>query len=203
MPDRRKPLNARPLGGRGTTLSPIDTLTLFAEVSVALAGFSGVIVALRGHRPGEDTLAYGRLFRLLEASLACALFSALPQVLLHTGLSNSGSWRVSAACLVVYMLVAQAYLMRRFWSRNVAPPPGSSFLAVGLLSAGQLVFAVGLAFGLFGHVPIVGTYLAALLFLLVVAGSMFARLVLQGDVGAAFHKGESVKSSSSDEAGGE
>ncbi len=47
-----------------------DLLILLAELSVALAGFSGVVVALQRRSEEPDPLASGRLWRLIETSLA-------------------------------------------------------------------------------------------------------------------------------------
>ena len=161
-------------------MSAIDSLTLFAEIAVALAGFSGVILALRGSRPEDGTLAHARLFRLLEASAACAMFSILPQVLLHSGVSSTALWQFSAACLAVYMLTAQAYLIYRFRPIYSAPPPGTSFLAVTLITGADLAVTAALVFSIVGHLQVVGVYLAALAFNLFVAGLMFVRLILRG-----------------------
>lgn len=82
-----------------------ETLVGIAEISVALAGFTGVVTAFRSASHGSwhpgDRL---RLYFLLESSLAAAGFSVLTLVLLHL-LPDSAStaWVIASALWALFM----------------------------------------------------------------------------------------------------
>jgi small-conductance mechanosensitive channel len=82
-----------------------ETLIGIAEIAVALAGFTGVVVAVRsrehgGWHPGDQL----RLVFLLEASLSAAGFALLTLVLFHA-LPHSAStvWTVASMLWAVFM----------------------------------------------------------------------------------------------------
>ncbi len=83
-----------------------QTLIGVAELAVALAGFTGVVVALAsrnegGWHPGDQL----RLIFLLEAGLTAAGFALLTLVLLHISpTSTSVAWTVGSLLWALFMI---------------------------------------------------------------------------------------------------
>lgn len=156
-----------------------DTLTALAEVSVAFAGFSGIVTAFRRRSPGEwSDLDRFRFRFMVEFSLATLLLSLLPLILAEMGLAEARAWSVASLVLGAGAL---AYLTRStLWLRRLvaAGAPVSRVLAVVSIGVGIAVSASGLAnaAGLFAHPS--GVYLAGVGGCLFVSSAMFARLLL-------------------------
>ncbi len=136
-------------------------LLTIAQISVALAGFSSVIIALRGSGPNTsspwDLVGLGSV---LGASVGTLVGSLLPFPLTYLGWSNELVWSVANATFGILILGAVGFLAfsvaigsvpprtpRVFWSFI-----GSGFFVAGmlLLSAGGLTFPSGPALLLFG-----------------------------------------------------
>lgn len=156
-----------------------ETLTALAEVSVAFAGFSGIVTAFRRRSPGEwSDLDRFRFRFMVEFSLATLLLSLLPLILAEMGLAEPRAWSVASFLLGAGAL---AYLTRSIlWLRRLAAAnaPVSRALAVVGIGVGIAVSAAGLAnaAGLFAHPS--GVYLAGVGGCLFVSSAMFARLLL-------------------------
>jgi len=76
-----------------------------AEVSVALAGFTGVVAAFgqrRGHWTPIDTL---RFRVMLFTSLSALVLSILPFAVHHLGAEPSATWTISSGLLATYFVV--------------------------------------------------------------------------------------------------
>lgn len=84
-----------------------ETLIGVTEIAVALAGFSGVVVAFGSRREGSwhpgDRL---RLGFLLEASLTAAGFSLLGLLLIYTQLERETCWALCSTLWACYMLIS-------------------------------------------------------------------------------------------------
>ena len=154
-----------------------DVLTVIAEIGVALAGFSGIVVALRQRSveswPLPEIL---RLRLMLSAAVSTLVFALLPFVPHHLGVSPAVTWSVSSlalAALFGWTLFVSTVRLRplrtglsfRWW---VAYQSGT------VIAIAALVSNVG---GLFGG-PSFGLYLAGVTLLLFVATTFFVRLVL-------------------------
>lgn len=164
--------------GAGETLgSESDALTIVAELAVAIAGFAGIVVSLRGRVEDLSPMAAARLWRLVETSLATALFALLPLAFHHLGLPASQVWSLSSGLFAAWLVGAFVALIRR--SRGVvsAGDVPWTFNAVFL---GVLVLAVAalLSNALGAGSRAFGPYFAALLGYLALAGLVFARLLL-------------------------
>ena len=91
-----------------------DSLQTLAEVSVALAGFSSLLVVLRRApstpwSPGEGS----DLFIVVGGSLMVLVFALLPLPVHHFGASDATVWTVSSAALATGILLAYAAVMHR------------------------------------------------------------------------------------------
>ena len=77
-----------------------ENLHMVAEVGIALAGFSAVVVAL-GRRSGGPFKA-GRLWLLLAQALGAVIFAFVPLLLDAAGLEPSANWRVTNGAISVF-----------------------------------------------------------------------------------------------------
>jgi len=76
-------------------LNPSDFLSLAIEASIAIAGFSGIVVALGRRKVGDwDTIDRVQLRGILLASITAFLVSGLALILLTTNISLDSIWRI-------------------------------------------------------------------------------------------------------------
>lgn len=155
-----------------------DILLTLAEVSVAFAGFSGV-VAVFGRRDPE-TWSFAdrfRFFSLVQASLSSLLLCIMPFGMLALNISESTVWRSMSALFVLYAIVVVIFSSRRFLATSSSDRGGftmSVFPVAIAVSAPLLVASiynvvVSAAFG---------PFLAALIFLLILSSFLFARMLV-------------------------
>ena len=101
-------------------MSEAENLHIVAEIGIALAGFSGVVVAL-GHRSGRAG-GIERLWLLLAQALGAVIFAFVPLLLEAAGLGASANWRVTNGAISVFgfsiligILLEQGSLEYRRW----------------------------------------------------------------------------------------
>jgi len=161
-------------------VSSTDVLSLLAELATAIAGFSGIVAVFGRRSSGRWTPAESaRLVGLLWLSLTAALFSVLPLVLLLIPVSEPASWRVLSLLLAASLLRSTLNVLRII-SRTRATPidERESSLATSWL------FIVGNSSAIMALLvnEIVWSaawpYLAGILWALVQAAVLFARLVM-------------------------
>ena len=152
-----------------------DLLLTMAEVSVAFAGFASITVLFRGRSAGEwttpDRLRYGAMLR---GSLCACLFSLFPVVLFQAGVSESWTWSVTSACLLVYGIAMSrvfVFLFRVGARANIEIV--RNMVASGLNIFFQLLNLVGIGFHREAAPVLLGLGL-----LLANAGANFYRLVV-------------------------
>jgi len=150
-----------------------------AEVSVALAGFTGVVAAF-GHRRGQWSSADTMRFRvMLGTSLSGLVFSILPFAFHHMGTESAATWAISSGLLASYFVimtlvdthrirqvVAQRDSHFRMW------PGVLSFCLAGVAVVTQVLNALDIGF----HRAF-GPYFLGLCCLLLLCALMFIRLL--------------------------
>ena len=161
-------------------MGDIEFLSTISELSVALAGFAGLVTVL-SERLGERSRERGAhmLSTMLLYSLTAAGFSLVPQLFFRAGVDELSSWRI---CSVAFFATWLIFFLRAF-------PPASRFVSGFpfrqklLAYAGIFISVVGLivlllnAVGLFGAQAAVA-YQAALLVLLLAAARLFVLLFI-------------------------
>jgi len=185
---------------------PTDTLMILVDAAVAVAGFSGVVVVFGRRSAGAwSKLERTRLVNLLSTSFSVLFFSLGALVLLHAELGHSTTWRIGSVGWSVVSIWQIASVARAYSSLS-RTDPDRPHIAVPITLLGLTAVLVVLNL----HNAFVGPaefwpFLAALVWLLALAWYSFAQLLLVASRGApaAFYEGESVKPSSSSEAGGE
>ena len=103
-------------------MSESDILQTFAEVGVAIAGFTGVVFVLGSRAAGEWSRTERMWFSILLDSSVRVIFYALLPVVLESYLSTSTAWRWSAGLLGAEGFVFLTRLWLRFWSHRQAWP---------------------------------------------------------------------------------
>jgi hypothetical protein len=157
-------------------LAASEVLTVAAEISIALAGFAGVVVAFR--QRGLESLLPHEQFRLrymLLVAAAALFFALLPFVPHYLGLGASATWTLSSAALAfgILSLTLATYFQIKPHRREVSRTWYYVYQAGAGLAAISLLLS---CFGTFGEV-LPGVYLGGLGFLLFNATSQFVRLV--------------------------
>ena len=116
---------------------PDMVLTSAIEVGIAIAGFTGIVIALSKRDAGADARAL-LVSILLLTSIGSVSFSFLPMLLSLAGLEDSTVWCVSSSAFLVYIAGVFTYRSRQIGSvrpRSSAPVMvgGSLFIAGVLL----------------------------------------------------------------------
>ena len=154
-----------------------DVLTVIAEIGVALAGFSGIVVALRQRSVENWSLPeILRLRFLLYSSALTFLFALLPFGFHHLGASPAVTWSVLSIALAFVLSGAALFtgtVFRRLRT-GLSFRWGVAYTSINVITAAALlVNAVGFVGG-----PSFGLYLAGVAWLLLYTTTLFVRLVL-------------------------
>ena len=93
----------------GLMVSPLDTFELFAELSLALAGFSGVAAAFGGRDRAYRPIEIARLALVLAFSGMSLVGALLVIAMTHAGLSSGDTYAASAlvACVLFVAYAAR------------------------------------------------------------------------------------------------
>lgn len=158
-----------------------QALAVLAEVSVAFAGFSGIVSVFRHRRPDQwSDLDRFRFRFMVEFSLATLVLALLPFFLAELGLSERGVWSVSSVVLcggALFYLARSALRVHRLVQAGEPVSHGLAWVSIGV-GIGVTVSAFLNALGLFARPS--GVYLAGVGGCLFVSSAMFARLLLAG-----------------------
>lgn len=168
---------ADPLGG-GNDVTGESALLTTAEVAVAFAGFASVVTVFRRQEHGawasQDVL---RFQLMITASLSVVFFALLPFAIRFFGASEPQVWSCGSGALCLHFVLTTALLARRTLSMTndsaLNPYITWSFLAGGTVAI--VVLALNTV-GLFLEQEL-GPYFVSLLYLLVLAGVSFARML--------------------------
>jgi hypothetical protein len=156
-----------------------DTLRTLAELGVALAGFSGIVIALGSRARGEwSPLDRRWLSILLSASFGAVLWSLVPLLLLASDLPESWVWLLSSAGWLIHAIAALAVRTRQLTTsrRSDAAAPDRGFLAFAMAGVGAAIVAQSAnVLSLHASWP----HLAAVMWWLILSFAAFVRL-LQG-----------------------
>ncbi len=129
-----------------------DTLYILAELSIALAGFTGIVTALgrRAERRWEPD-ERARLESLLWAAGGGVVASLAPPIAASSGMAEATVWRLGNGVFALAHLVGGAWFYTRWrlsWRDSTDHPllrVSAPFVAIALggLVVGQLAVALG------------------------------------------------------------
>ncbi|MEZ5491132.1 MAG: hypothetical protein R3F50_12550 [Gammaproteobacteria bacterium] len=157
-----------------------DQLILLAEISIALAGFAGIVVTYQF----RDTHKISRgnavgLALIIHCGLVDGFFAVLPMAVFFLGVSEQSAFRFSSAMHCVNYALYYAWTIRNMRGVPVRNQGAKVyFLALYALGVGVFVINVLNALNIHFHGEF-GPYFLACLLPLMIAGYMFARLVLR------------------------
>ena len=158
------------------TSAETDFLLCLAALSLSFAGFSAVVVTLRGALGGEISDRHLRLVRLyIEGGLLVTALALVPALLNLLPISDSLIWPVSsaAAASILTVLLLSQFRRRRAVEGGRFPPWVVIIYAVSLVAVvGLWLNAAGIPFP-----PSVGPYAVALTWALCVFGFIFVRTI--------------------------
>ena len=154
-------------------------LQILAEVSVALAGFTGVVGAFGDRRSSWTPFEFLRFRVMLGTSLATLLLSLLPFALYHLHLAPGVIWILCSAAYAAYLVTIFPLDVRRGRALGLFEHPdyrawvplvlgGSVAVAVAL----QVLNVAGVGFH---REP--GPFILGLFLLVVICAFMFVRLL--------------------------
>ena len=150
-----------------------------AEVSVALAGFTGVVAAF-GQRREQWSAADTVRFRvMLGTSLSALVFSILPIAVHHSGVEPSATWLISSSLLASHFVIMAVVNTRQLRQVDAFGDPQ---LRVWVFVLAFLLVAVAVGILVLNAADIgfhraFGPYFLGLCCLLLIAALMFKRLL--------------------------
>lgn len=156
-----------------------ESLTTIAEIAVALAGFSGLVVVLRKNNGPLNAIEKYRMAVLLATAFGAMFLALLPATLRQLGFSGDVLWRMSSGILTAFSLIfllAWIFSSRRFFrvAREIFSLPAFALVSVGHFANTAIQTAVTLGF-LADRKP--GIYMLGLVWLLAHASQQFIRML--------------------------
>jgi hypothetical protein len=126
-----------------------DVLLTIAEISLTFAGFTSLIVVIRGPGRGQwRPIERIAMWLMVGWSLAALFFALLPVLLFHCGLPPALLWGLSSGALGLFILVFSSIMLRRARTARaepMLPRAGRAFqVSVPLVVVVQLLAAVDL-----------------------------------------------------------
>jgi hypothetical protein len=155
-----------------------ETLTAIAELSLGLAGFSAIVIAL-GERSAQASVSRLAVVFLLTASFVTLFLALAPLVFAALGLSEAGSFRASSAVMAVVAIVWLAILAPAGFRENVLGRKNMPvFTPIALSLAGANIILQTLSAAGFIDANPFGIYLLGLFFYLLGAAATFFQILL-------------------------
>jgi len=163
-----------------------DALQTVAEIGIAFAGFSGLIMSLRRHQGPLNEVEKFRLLVLLALSLGAMFLSFLPGWLELLGLEPARAWAFSSAVMALYSLLFIALWVARSIPLVRVVPEIFDWFAFARMATGHVVVVaaqLAVILSLAGD-RVAAICLAGLLWYLLHAAQQFARMLFVQPRGA-------------------
>lgn len=160
-----------------------DVLLTLAEVSVAFAGFSGIVAVFGRRDPKAWSFAdRARFYALVSTSLAAVFLAVIPFGLLALGIPAAFVWRTSSGLFAIYLVLTYISWAHQFRSASIEQRSGvSRIVAWGVMVSSVVILGINVYNAAIAASA--GPFLLALILLVGQAGFYFARLlVLSFDV---------------------
>ena len=156
-----------------------ETLATIAQIGIALAGFSGLVVVLRRDKGPLNEIEKYRMSVLLATAFGAMFLALLPDTLTYLGLTGDGIWRLSSAFLAVFsvlFILIWVWSSRRFFrlAREIFSVPAFSLVVAGHVT--NLVLQLLVSFGFFSRGQ-AGIFVLGLVWLLAHASQQFIRML--------------------------
>jgi hypothetical protein len=156
-----------------------ESLTTIAEIAIALAGFSGLVVVLRKNNGPLTAIEKYRMTVLLATAFGALFLALLPATLQQLALSGDVIWKTSSALLTAFSIifvVSWVLSSRRFFhvAREIFNVAAFSLMIAGHLT--NVVLQMSIVFGFWAD-RMAGAYLLGLIWLLAHSSQQFVRML--------------------------
>ena len=165
----------------------LEVFHTLAEVSVAVTGFSSLIIIFRGSSVDWSGQDYVRFGFILSWSIGSIFLSLLPILLVEFGTSLANASRTGLFCWVVFVVVAAGVLTRvqyRVARAGGERPGGRARTVMAVLTAGMTILCLAAGFDLLAG-PVHAWYASSVTFLLVLATANLGEFVVHSTRGVA------------------
>ncbi|MDH3468341.1 MAG: hypothetical protein OES26_20960 [Gammaproteobacteria bacterium] len=155
------------------------SLQVIAEIGIGLAGFSGLIVALRKNAGPLTAVQKYRLQILLSLAFGAMFLSLLPELLFSFGSDPQDVWRLSSACLSIYSILFLIWWIRESLYIKDANPELFNWFAYSRMVAGHVVIILmqlSSVFSIFDFADD-ASYVVALIWYLLHSAQQFTRML--------------------------
>jgi len=148
-----------------------ESLTIFAELAIAIAGFTGLLTAFQRKQVNWSDQERFRIRMLLMVCFGIMAFALMPKVIVDSAISEDQMWRLLTVGWSVFAIFLCASFIRRIAGGNVQlAMPKSTWL---LLGTGLVIHLSTLSGSIFlfwkpGSAPLAAGFIWGLLF-----GGMF------------------------------
>lgn len=159
-------------------MNEIDQLLTMAEVSVALAGFAGIVATFQFRQQNKVYRGHVvALSMIVNISLVGGFFAVLPLIFLNYDMPEQDVWALCSALMGVNIFGFIVYLWKR--ARLNSLPPTTRVIIIGffLTALGVAIANVMNAAGFIFHRQF-GTYFISFVFCLSLVGYNFSRLLM-------------------------
>lgn len=156
-----------------------DSLQTIAEVGIGLAGFSGLIVALRRTSGPLDEIQKFRMSLLFVLAFGAIFLSFLPDLLTSLNVPEQRTWLDASASLFAYSLVLLWWWFGGSRRHAKVVPEIFNWYAFTLMSVGHVIVVVlqfAVMLGLF-ETRAPGIFMLGLTWYLIHAAQQFVRML--------------------------
>lgn len=155
------------------------TLQTIAEVSIAFAGFTGLIVAFRKNKGPLTGVQKYRLQILLSLAFGALFLSLLPEILANFELATETVWLASALSLALYSAIFVSWWLVASQRIKRVTPELFNRAAYVRMALGHFIVLIAIVVLTLmrAESQIVGMYVAALVWYLVHAAQQFTRML--------------------------
>ena len=156
-----------------------DSLQTIAEVGIGLAGFSGLIMALRRNAGPPDDIQRFRLNLLFILAFGAIFLSFVPELLQSINVPEERIWFNASAALFLYSLVLLWWWFGGSRRHAKVVPEIFNWYAFTLMSVGHVIVVVlqlAVMLGLF-EARASGIFMLGLTWYLIHAAQQFVRML--------------------------
>ncbi len=156
-----------------------DSLQTIAKISIAFAGFTGLIVALRKNDGRMTAVHKYRLQILLALAFGAMFLSLLPDLLGNYGIPAEDIWPLSSAVLSVYSVIFLYWWVSSSRQIMQLHPALFNWFAISRMATGHVLVVLLQLTVVFSLIRDIGAaaYISALIWYLLHAAQQFARML--------------------------
>ena len=155
------------------------SLEIFAEIGIALAGFSGVAAAVAGRSPaGMLPRQRPGFWSVISIGFMLAILALVPRAIASYGVSEPIVWRTVCVVAVPFFVVPWLVLWRYHQRLDQAGHPSTSPWVYPVAGAIMAIVAASLLLGAAGVFPSFSVYYSSLVVLIGFAAQSFVLFLL-------------------------